>query len=120
MMTSETKAQILALGNRWAQAEQNADTSVLDDLAAHDFRLVGPFGFILDRNQWLQRYAGGELTTSSLDWDQVEVREFGDTAIAIGRHTQRATYAGRPTASSGSRTSSSGTRTRLGASRTSS
>ena len=95
-MTSEMKAQILALGNRWAQAEQNADTTALDELAAQDFRLVGPFGFILDRNQWLQRYDTGDLTTISLDWDQVEVREFGDTAIAIGRHTQRATYAGRP------------------------
>jgi ketosteroid isomerase-like protein len=95
-MTSETKAQILALGNRWAQAEQNADTNALDELAAKDFRLVGPFGFILDRDQWLQRYASGELTTSSLDWDEVEVREFGDDAvIAIGRHTQRATFAGR-------------------------
>ena len=95
-MRNDTQAQILALGSRWAKAEQNADTAALDDLAAADFRLVGPFGFVLDRAQWLQRYSTGALDTRSLDWDQVEVRDFGETAIAIGRHTQQASYAGRP------------------------
>ncbi len=44
----------------------------------------------------MARYAPGELVTSSLDWDEVEVRDFGTTAIAIGRQTQQATYQGRP------------------------
>ncbi|MGN6792533.1 MAG: nuclear transport factor 2 family protein [Streptosporangiaceae bacterium] len=95
-MSGDTRTQILALGNRWAEAEQNGDTTTLDELAAADFRLVGPLGFILGRDQWLQRYSSGALDTRSLDWDQVEVRDFGDTAIAIGRHTQQASYAGRP------------------------
>jgi ketosteroid isomerase-like protein len=95
-MSSDTQTQILALGNIWAEAEQNADTAALDQLAAADFRLVGPFGFILDRDQWLRRYSSGMLDTRSLNWDQVEVRDFGDMAIAIGRHIQQASYAGRP------------------------
>jgi ketosteroid isomerase-like protein len=95
-MNSDTQTAILALGSRWAEAEQNGDTAALDDLPAADFRLVGPFGFILDRDQWLQRYSSGALETKSLNWDQVEVRDFGDTAIAIGRHIQQASYAGRP------------------------
>jgi ketosteroid isomerase-like protein len=95
-MSSDTQTEILALGRRWAAAEQNGDTAVLDELAAADFRLVGPLGFILDRDQWLQRYASGALDTTSLNWDEVEVRDFGDTAIAIGRHIQQASYAGRP------------------------
>ena len=95
-MSNDTQTKILALGHRWAQAEQNGDTAALDELAEAHFRLVGPFGFVLDRDQWLQRYSSGALDTRSLDWDQVEVRDFGDTAIAIGRHTQQASYAGRP------------------------
>jgi ketosteroid isomerase-like protein len=94
-MSGDTQTQILALGSRWAQAEQNGDTAELDELAVADFRLIGPFGFILDRDQWLQRYSSGALDTRSLTWDQVEVRDFGDTAIAIGRHSQQASYAGR-------------------------
>ncbi len=95
-MSSDTKAEILGLEARWADAELRADAAALDDLAAGDFRLVGPLGFVLDKAQWLGRYQGGGLATSSLVWDDVDVREFGDTAIAIGRHTQRATYQGRP------------------------
>lgn len=94
-MTNDTTTEILALGKRWAEAEQSADTAVLDDLAVDEFRLVGPFGFIIDKNQWLERYRSGALDTKSLSWDEVEVRDFGNTAIAIGRHTQQATYGGR-------------------------
>jgi ketosteroid isomerase-like protein len=95
-MTRDTGAEMLALGARWAEAEQGADITTLDQLAAADFRLVGPFGFVLDKAQWLDRYRGGGLVTSSLRWDDVEVRDFGQLAISIGRHTQQATYQGRP------------------------
>jgi len=94
--TSETTAEILALGKRWAEAEQRADTTDLDDLAVEDFRLIGPLGFVLDKAQWLERYRAGALDTRSLTWDEIEVRDFGAAAIAIGRHTQLATFAGRP------------------------
>ncbi|MCW2490973.1 MAG: hypothetical protein JWN47_337 [Frankiales bacterium] len=93
-MTTDTEIRVL--GSRWAQAEQDGDTSTLAHLAAADFRLVGPFGFVLDRAQWLDRYASGDLTSQSLVWDDVEVRDFGQTAIAIGRQTQQASYRGRP------------------------
>jgi ketosteroid isomerase-like protein len=95
-VTSDTRAEILALGTRWAEAEQSADTATLDQMAAADFRLVGPFGFVLGKSQWLDRYQTGGLVTSSLIWDEVEVRDFGQTAIAIGRQSQQATYRGRP------------------------
>jgi ketosteroid isomerase-like protein len=94
-MTSDTTAEILALGRRWAEAEQRADSAVLGELAVDEFRLIGPLGFILDKTQWLERYQTGALVTKSLSWDEVEVRDFGDTAIAIGRHTQQADYRGR-------------------------
>lgn len=95
-MTSETRTEILALGARWAEAERRADITALDEIAADGFRLVGPFGFVLDKAQWLGRYATGGLVTTTLVWDEVEVRDFGTTAIAIGRHTQQATYQGHP------------------------
>ena len=95
-MSSDTRADILALGARWARAEQDADTAALSEIAAADFALVGPFGFVLDKAQWLERYTTGGLKTSSLVWDEVQVRDFGQTAIAIGRQTQQATYRGQP------------------------
>ncbi|HKF31054.1 MAG TPA: nuclear transport factor 2 family protein [Jatrophihabitantaceae bacterium] len=95
-MTDSITTEILQLGHRWAEAEQRADVETLDALAVADFALVGPLGFVLDKQQWLDRYRTGDLTTSSLTWDEITVRGYGDAAVAIGRHTQRASYRGQP------------------------
>jgi ketosteroid isomerase-like protein len=90
-----TETEILELGQRWAAAEQAGDVSTLDILAVPDFTLVGPLGFMLNKEQWLARYGDGSaLVTKSLVWDQVSVRDYGDTAVAIGVHTQEASYQG--------------------------
>ena len=59
-----------------------------------DFRLVGPFGFVLDREQWLDRYRLGDFVTTVLDWHDVEIRDHGDAAMSIGTQTQEAAYRG--------------------------
>ena len=92
---SNTEEQIRGFGTRWAEAEQRADTETLETMAVDGFRLVGPLGFVLDKTQWLNRFRGG-LVMKSLSWDEVDVREFGDTAIAIGVHTQEGTHQGNP------------------------
>ncbi|MEU0792554.1 nuclear transport factor 2 family protein [Amycolatopsis sp. NPDC005961] len=91
-----TEEQVREFGRVWAAAEERGDTEVLAGLAADGFRLVGPLGFVLDRDQWLTRYSGGDLVTEKLDWDEVEVRDFGTTAIAIGVHDQVAKHRGNP------------------------
>jgi len=91
-----TTEQIHELGRQWAEAEQRGDTAALDAMTTDDFTLVGPVGFVLDRDQWLRRYRDGQLVTHSLSWDDVTVRDYGRTAVAIGRHTQEASYQGNP------------------------
>ena len=94
---STTENQIRELGRRFAAAEQAGDAGALDALSADDFTMVGPVGFVLNKQQWLDRYrTGNELTIESLAWEEVEVRDYGNTAIAIGVHTQRGVYSGRP------------------------
>lgn len=103
-MTSETSqtsgttqdTELLDFGRRWAAAELQKDLPTLEAMAHPDLRLVGPLGFILDRAAWLDRYLPGRLDTIELNWDQVETRRFGDTAIMVGRQRQRATFQGRP------------------------
>ena len=92
--STSTSQAILDLGRRWAAAEQQGDTGTLDRLATGDFTLVGPFGFILTKQQWLDRYSEGDLVTSQLEWLDVTVRDYGDAAIAVGVHAQRAAYRG--------------------------
>lgn len=91
-----TEEQIREFGRVWAAAEVRGDTETLEGLVVDGFRLVGPVGFVLDKQQWLMRYSGGGLVTEKLDWEDVEVRDFGATAVAIGVHAQVARHQGNP------------------------
>lgn len=93
-MTATT--DIAALGARWAAAEQAGDTDTLAALTVEDFTLVGPLGFVLDRDQWLLRYRDGSLVTESLTWTPESVRTYGPVAVVIGTHEQQARYQGNP------------------------
>ena len=48
------------------RAEVDGNVATLDALATDDFTLVGPVGFVLDKQQWLDRYRGGGLRTTAL------------------------------------------------------
>jgi ketosteroid isomerase-like protein len=94
MEESMTHNEVHELGRRWADAEERGDADALSALTVEDFTLVGPLGFVLDKQQWLDRYRSGDFVTHSLQWDDVSVRDYGTAAIAIGRQTQRAAYRG--------------------------
>jgi ketosteroid isomerase-like protein len=96
MIMSITDKQIRDLGEHWTDAERCGDVAALDALAADTFRLVGPLGFVLDKQQWLGRYRSGAFVTHSLSWNDVDVCDYGDTAVAIGILEQEAAYQGRP------------------------
>src|SRR5205823_6673713 len=92
-MTSD-QHPVYDLGQRWAAAEQAGDVATLGALATDDFTLVGPLGFVLDKKQWLDRYRSGDFVTTALSWHDVQVRDYGDAAVAVGVHTQEAAYRG--------------------------
>src|SRR6059058_961631 len=84
------------LETAWSQAEMVADTDTLEAISTSDFMLVGPFGFVLDKQQWLERYRSGDLVTGSLSLEDPAIRVYGEAAVTIARHIQRASYKGQP------------------------
>jgi hypothetical protein len=70
------------------------DGDEFDELAVEDFGLVGPVGFMLDREQWLDRFRGRDLVVSSLTWNGSRVRRLTDAAVVVGVHAQQAAYRG--------------------------
>ena len=84
------------LETAWSRAEMGADTDTLEAISTSDFTLVGPLGFVLDKQQWLERYRSGELVTGSLSLEDPAIRVYGEAAVTIARHIQRASYKGRP------------------------
>jgi len=84
---------ILSTGQKWAAAESTGDAGALADLITDDFRVVGPVGFILDRQQYLGRYQGG-FSPESVVLDDVTIRDYGSAAVTIATVTQKATFGG--------------------------
>jgi ketosteroid isomerase-like protein len=93
---SITADALRELNQRWATAELEGHVSALDALAVDDFTLVGPVGFVLSKQQWLDRYRHGDLVTRSLSFEDTTTRVYGDAAVTIGRHLQEAEYRGHP------------------------
>lgn len=84
------------LDRHWIEAETGGDTTTLDGLATDDFTLVGPAGFVLSKQQWLDRYRHGDLRTRALQFKAAATRSYSDTAVTIGRQVQQADYRGHP------------------------
>ena len=97
MPTQSNPLQELAdLDRDVTRAEVDGDVATLDALATDDFMLVGPVGFVLDKQQWLDRYRGGGLRTSALVFEDAVTRIHGNCAVRIGRHLQEAEFQGSP------------------------
>jgi ketosteroid isomerase-like protein len=81
---------------RFDRAELEADRETLEELIAEDFLSIGPKGFVLDKRQWIDRH--DLFTYQALDTSELDVREYGDTAIVRTVQHNKATYADEPVA----------------------
>ena len=84
---------VLDLVQRWAAGEQDNDAGRLDGLLAGEFAGVGPFGFVLTRDQWLARFTNG-LVNRSFAVTDLQVRDFGTAAVGIGVLAQETSWQG--------------------------
>jgi len=84
---------VLDLVQRWAAAEEKNDAGTLDGLLDGEFAGVGPFGFILTRDQWLARFANG-LVNRSFTVADLQVRDYGTAAVGIGVLEQETSWQG--------------------------
>jgi ketosteroid isomerase-like protein len=94
-IVSLTTGEVTELLDRFAEAQRLSDVDALSRLLTDDFALVGPLGFVVPKQQWLEQFHTGALQIESLEWDDVDIRTYPDAgfAIAIGKLTQAATYA---------------------------
>jgi len=84
---------VLDLVQRWAAAEEKNDAGAVEELLDGEFAGVGPFGFILTRDQWLARFADG-LVNRSFTVTDPQVRDYGTAAVGIGVLAQETSWQG--------------------------
>lgn len=87
--------KIAALLADWVAAEAGNDPAALEPLLTEDFTAVGPRGFVLDREQWLERYRSQALHNMAFAVHEPATRLHRDAALVIGRQAQTANYQGR-------------------------
>jgi ketosteroid isomerase-like protein len=79
--------------SEWAAAEQRGDGDYLETALTDDFVGVGPAGFVLTKEQWLGRFAGG-LSYDSFAIEEVDVRLYEGAAVVTGRQKQAGSFQG--------------------------
>jgi ketosteroid isomerase-like protein len=79
--------QVEEFVGEWVAAEQRGDAAFLEGALTDDFVGVGPLGFMLNKQQWLGRFAGG-LSYESFALDELKTRFYGDAAVATCRQKQ--------------------------------
>ena len=97
-IVSMTRTEVENLLTRFIEAQRVSNVDELSRLLTDDFKLVGPLGFIVPKQEWLEQFRTGMLEIESLEWDAIDIRThaYAHFAIAIGRLTQTATYARKP------------------------
>jgi ketosteroid isomerase-like protein len=80
----------------WADAERTGDAAATDRLLTDDFVGIGPVGFQLPKQAWLQRQIGGDLHYDDLSLDEVTTRHYGECAITTARWNAHGTARGNP------------------------
>jgi ketosteroid isomerase-like protein len=94
--TQTDAAAINDLLDKWSDAELAADTAALGTYLDADYVGIGPFGFTLTQEEWLQRHTSGDLKYSEFKLVDRAIRQYGDAAIVVGVQDATATYQGKP------------------------
>ena len=90
------RTEILAIENQWATAIERQDAAAFDRLAAEDFRFLEEDGRWLNRAEYIAARSHNPDNVKSAVQDEIEVRQYGDAAIATGRSILHGTRAGKP------------------------
>jgi ketosteroid isomerase-like protein len=93
MNREHTEQEVVRLADAWAAAELRGDTTFLESTLADDFVGIGPLGFMLTKQEWLERHQAGDLKYESFSLDEVKVRVYNnDAAVLTGRQVQNGAY----------------------------
>jgi ketosteroid isomerase-like protein len=86
--------EVTALERKLIQAFVSGDTAVLDMILAEGFIFTDPQGPPIGKSQWMLGLETGRFRFESVEIENLDVKIFGDTALANGRIKIRAAVNG--------------------------
>jgi len=92
-----TDAEIRAIEKQWNEARVKADIATLDRLLDRDWTVTHGDGTIDTKAEYLgDLRSGARKFFADVTEDHVDVRVYGDTAVAAGTSDSKVEYKGRP------------------------
>ncbi|HMF93996.1 MAG TPA: nuclear transport factor 2 family protein [Vicinamibacterales bacterium] len=92
-----TDAEIRAIEKQWNEARVKADIATLDRLLDRDWTVTHGDGTIDTKAEYLgDLRSGARKFFADVTEDHVDVRVYGDTAVASGTSDSKVEYKGRP------------------------
>ena len=91
-----TTHDVEVLLTEWADAERRCDAVATEQLLTDDFVGIGPVGFMLPKQAWLQRHTSGTLHYDELSLTEVETRTYTNSAVTTARWNARGSALGHP------------------------
>jgi hypothetical protein len=92
LILSDQTQQLEKLARDCATAKLRGDTAFLERQLADDFVGVGPYSFLLAKDEWLERHESRKLRYESLRLDELRVRLYGEAAVMIARQMTKGKY----------------------------
>jgi ketosteroid isomerase-like protein len=82
--------------DQWTVAEQAGNTDEVDRLLTDDFAGIGPLGFNLPRQAWLDRHRSRDLRYDCFNLTEIQTRVYGPVAVVTARNDTGGSYQGQP------------------------
>lgn len=92
----DEKNGITNLIETWSNAELNGEIKTLEKILSDDYLAVGPFGFLLTKNEWINRHKTKKLKYETFTVEDISLRMYDKTTIVIGREVAKGAYEGNP------------------------
>lgn len=89
-------AAVMALEEKWAQAQLKGDAAALASLLADTLVITSSNGLVRTKAEYVGSLKSGETRFTSAKVDQMRVHVYGDTAIVTGRFQGAGTEKGKP------------------------
>ena len=93
-MNRNTVQELIRLGEEWNRAMVQNDAEAIGRYMADDWTIIGPDGSISDKATFLGLVKSGALSHDVMEFDDIKVRVYGDTAVVTSRSVSGGEYQG--------------------------
>jgi hypothetical protein len=90
-----TKREILKLEEEHSKAVYDGDGAVLERLLADNWDYTNERGEVLSKEQWISNIKTRKFGMNTIIHDQIQIDQFGNTVIVMGRSTSSLHYQGK-------------------------